>query len=170
MVEIVAVAIDTDTDFGAERRALGVDDPRIMLERGRLACRGNLERLVDSKIPGVVEIQLRELGRQQPGIGKTRLLEAMAEDANWRGFGVLWGEAVQGEAARSFQPLAAALAGALSRLRSEQLAAQGEDFVLLTEEQLQLALRQQQLLAQLFVFFDDLLYMLGCRTTGTGFE
>ncbi|RZV46884.1 MAG: HTH domain-containing protein [Acidimicrobiia bacterium] len=60
----------------------------------------------------------------EPGIGKTRLLEAMAEDANWRGFGVLWGEALQGDAARSFQPLATALAGALSRLRSEQLAAQ----------------------------------------------
>ena len=60
----------------------------------------------------------------EPGIGKTRLLEAMAEDANWRGFGVLWGEALQGDAARSYHPVASALAGALSRLRSEQLAAQ----------------------------------------------
>jgi tetratricopeptide (TPR) repeat protein len=60
----------------------------------------------------------------EPGIGKTRLLEAMAEDANWRGFGVLWGEALQGDAARSYHPLATALGGAVSRLRSEQLAAQ----------------------------------------------
>jgi DNA-binding SARP family transcriptional activator len=60
----------------------------------------------------------------EPGIGKTRLLEAIAEDANWRGFGVLWGEAPQGDAARSYHPLATALSGALSRLRSEQLAAQ----------------------------------------------
>ncbi len=60
----------------------------------------------------------------EPGIGKTRLLEAMAEDANWRGFGVLWGEALQDDAARSYHPLATALGGALSRLRSEQLAAQ----------------------------------------------
>lgn len=60
----------------------------------------------------------------EPGIGKTRLLEAIAEDANWRGFGVLWGEALQGDAARSYHPLATALSGALSRLRSEQLAAQ----------------------------------------------
>jgi len=63
----------------------------------------------------------------EPGIGKTRLLEAMAEDANWRGFGVLWGEARQGDAARSYHPLATALGGALSRLRSEQLAAQVDD-------------------------------------------
>jgi DNA-binding SARP family transcriptional activator/biotin operon repressor len=60
----------------------------------------------------------------EPGVGKTRLLEAIAEDANWRGFGVLWGEALQGEADRSYQPLATALGSALSRLRSEQLAAQ----------------------------------------------
>ncbi|NNC92516.1 MAG: AAA family ATPase [Acidimicrobiia bacterium] len=60
----------------------------------------------------------------EPGIGKTRLLEAIAEDANWRGFGVLWGEALPGDAARSYHPLATALTGALSRLRSEQLAAQ----------------------------------------------
>jgi len=60
----------------------------------------------------------------EPGVGKTRLLEAIAEDANWRGFGVLWGEALQGDAARSYHPLASALGSALSRLRSEQLAAQ----------------------------------------------
>ncbi len=63
----------------------------------------------------------------EPGVGKTRLLEAIAEDANWRGFGVLWGEARQGDAARSYHPLAIALGSALSRLRSEQLAAQVDD-------------------------------------------
>jgi len=60
----------------------------------------------------------------EPGVGKTRLLEAMADDANWRGFGVLWSEAQEGDAARSYQPLAAALTDALSPLRAGQLAAQ----------------------------------------------
>lgn len=60
----------------------------------------------------------------EPGVGKTRLLEGMAEDANWRGFSVLWGEASHGEVTRSYHPLASALEGALSPLRSEQLRAQ----------------------------------------------
>lgn len=58
-----------------------------------------------------------------PGVGKTRLLEAIADDANWRGCGVLWGESPAGEASRSYQPLVAALTGALTPLRTEQLRA-----------------------------------------------
>jgi DNA-binding SARP family transcriptional activator/biotin operon repressor len=60
----------------------------------------------------------------EPGVGKTRLLEGLADDANWRGFNVLWGEASDGDVARSFHPLATALEGALSPIRSEQLRAQ----------------------------------------------
>ncbi len=60
----------------------------------------------------------------EPGVGKTRLLESVAEDANWRGLGVLWGEGLQGDAARSYHPLSSALRGSVSGLRSEQLAAQ----------------------------------------------
>jgi DNA-binding SARP family transcriptional activator/predicted ATPase len=59
----------------------------------------------------------------EAGIGKTRLLEAVADDANWRGCGVLWGESPAGEAARSYQPLVTALREALSPLKVEQLRA-----------------------------------------------
>jgi DNA-binding SARP family transcriptional activator len=60
----------------------------------------------------------------EAGVGKTRLLEAIADDANWRGCVVLWGESLAGEASRSYQPLVTALSDALSPLRTEQLRAQ----------------------------------------------
>src|SRR5262249_10299584 len=45
----------------------------------------------------------------EPGIGKTRLLEEVAETARAQGALVLWGRCYEGEAARSFGPFAEAL-------------------------------------------------------------
>ena len=88
---------------------------------GRDSLRATAVQAMEAALGGRGGVLLVE---GESGVGKTRLLEAMAEDANWRGFGVLWGEAHQGNAARSYHPLASALAGALSPLRAGQLSAQ----------------------------------------------
>lgn len=59
-----------------------------------------------------------------PGVGKTRFLDSLVEDANWRGLGVLRGDA--GIDRRSYAPLASALERSLTHLRVEQLSAQVE--------------------------------------------
>ncbi|MBT8217780.1 MAG: AAA family ATPase [Acidimicrobiia bacterium] len=97
-------------DPGAVVELVGRDEPRTVAVdaiEGALAGRGTVL-----------------LFEGEAGVGKTRLLEAIAEDANWRGCGVLWGESVDGDAARSYHPLVTALSGALSPLRTEQLRAQ----------------------------------------------
>ena len=59
----------------------------------------------------------------EPGIGKSRLLDTLAEDARWRGFSVAVGRASADSAGLAYSPLDAALAEALpvavfDRLRS----------------------------------------------------
>ncbi len=56
----------------------------------------------------------------EAGMGKTRLLEEIAEDAHWRGMQVLWGRA-DPAAQPAFGVLAGALESAMSPLRAEQL-------------------------------------------------
>ena len=97
-------------------------DPRAPVELvGRDEPRTMAVDAIEAALAGRGSVLLFE---GEAGVGKTRLLEAVAEDANWRGCGVLWGESPAGEAARSYQPLIAALTGALSPLRAEQLRAQ----------------------------------------------
>ncbi|MGI9648719.1 MAG: BTAD domain-containing putative transcriptional regulator [Acidimicrobiia bacterium] len=88
---------------------------------GREHLRAEAVAAIESALAGSGGVVLVE---GEPGVGKTRLLEGMADDANWRGFNVLWGEAPDDEVAGSFHPLASALEGALSPIRSEQLRAQ----------------------------------------------
>ncbi len=45
----------------------------------------------------------------EPGIGKTRLLEEVAETARVEGAAVLWGRCYEGEAARPYGPFVEAL-------------------------------------------------------------
>ncbi|MEE9533085.1 MAG: BTAD domain-containing putative transcriptional regulator, partial [Acidimicrobiia bacterium] len=56
------------------------------------------------------------------GIGKTRLLVECAEDANWRGLTVLWGNFPADGPTRPFAGLVEALADGLTPLRVQQLA------------------------------------------------
>ncbi|MBW3576194.1 MAG: AAA family ATPase [Actinobacteria bacterium] len=56
----------------------------------------------------------------EPGIGKSRLVAEFGDDAEWRGFSVLWGPCR--EHGCPYEPLAEAIDGALSPLRVEQLA------------------------------------------------
>lgn len=62
----------------------------------------------------------------EAGVGKSRLLRALAEDAAWRSMTVLWGQAEDlapaYEHSAPYAPLLAALADGLSPLRAQQLA------------------------------------------------
>jgi predicted ATPase len=49
----------------------------------------------------------------EPGIGKTRLLQAMAADARTRGIAVMWGRCFEGESAPPYAPWIVALGDAV---------------------------------------------------------
>ena len=57
----------------------------------------------------------------EAGVGKTRLLQEVAQDAQWHGATVVWGKASQFEGGRPLGPLLDALEAGLSPLRVEQL-------------------------------------------------
>jgi len=57
----------------------------------------------------------------EAGVGKTRLLAEVVEDARWRGMDVLWGRSSP-SGGRPYAPLADALVSGLSELRARQLA------------------------------------------------
>lgn len=59
----------------------------------------------------------------EPGAGKTRLLEALAESAAWRGLGVAWGSARELAAVSPYAPLDQALQAALAGPQADQLRA-----------------------------------------------
>lgn len=58
----------------------------------------------------------------EPGVGKTRFLLEVTDDARWRGLSVLWGTARDGAGARPYGPIVEALSDELNVLRVEQLA------------------------------------------------
>ncbi len=56
------------------------------------------------------------------GVGKTRLLQTMAQDAKWRGVEVLWGAGREVAQTTPYAPLVEALSARLTSLRAGQLA------------------------------------------------
>ncbi len=56
----------------------------------------------------------------EAGVGKTRLLQEAARDAEWRDVQVLWGRCREAAGAAPFAPWVEALQGAISPLRAEQ--------------------------------------------------
>jgi len=56
------------------------------------------------------------------GVGKTRFLQELTEDAQWRGLTTLRGECAEDEQLHPFQAVRTILDGGLTRLRSQQLA------------------------------------------------
>lgn len=56
------------------------------------------------------------------GVGKTRLLEAFARDAEWRGAEVLWGHSSESGTATPYEVIVNALSSGLTSLRVNQLA------------------------------------------------
>ncbi len=57
----------------------------------------------------------------EAGVGKTRLLQEIARDAEWRGAQVLWGYCQEAQTSAPYAPVLDALAQGLSPLRAEQL-------------------------------------------------
>jgi DNA-binding SARP family transcriptional activator/Tfp pilus assembly protein PilF len=86
---------------------------------GRESERAELLAHVEALFQGLGGVVLLE---GEAGVGKTRLLQAIASDAAWRGAEVLWGSGRQAEATAPYGPLVEALSGGLSPLRSRQLA------------------------------------------------
>jgi len=85
---------------------------------GRKLERAELLTHVEAVIAGRGGVVLLE---GEAGVGKTRLLQEIARDAEWRGAQVLWGRGHELEAAYPFEPFTEALESGLSPLRVEQL-------------------------------------------------
>jgi DNA-binding SARP family transcriptional activator/DNA-binding transcriptional ArsR family regulator len=84
---------------------------------GREAERAEILTHVEALLQGLGGVVLLE---GEAGVGKTRLLRAIAGDAEWRGAEVLWGSGRQAEADAPFGLLVEALSGRLSPLRARQ--------------------------------------------------
>lgn len=109
--------VDRETD--AHRLALaftGQDLPLVGRDLERRALLHHLDEAQHGR-GGVVLVS------GEAGVGKTRLLRALADDAQWRAMTVLWGSAQDMTADAPYAPLAAALAEGISPLRAQQLSA-----------------------------------------------
>ena len=82
---------------------------------GREQERAELLAHVEALLQGRGGIVLVE---GEAGVGKTRLLQTVAHDAEWRGAQVLWGEAQEIEPLGPYGPLVVALAGGLAPLQA----------------------------------------------------
>ena len=82
-------------------------------EEERAALTAHLEAAAGG-LGGVVLIE------GEAGVGKTRLLQEAAHDAEWRDVQVLWGRCREGAGAAPLAPWVEALEGAISPLRAEQ--------------------------------------------------
>ena len=85
---------------------------------GREQERSLLLQRLDAALDGHGGLVLLE---GEAGVGKTRLLAEVVEDARWRGMDVLWGRSSP-SGGRPYAPLAEALVAGLSQLRARQLA------------------------------------------------
>ncbi|GAB4503640.1 MAG: AAA family ATPase [Anaerolineales bacterium] len=85
---------------------------------GREAERAALLRFVEgvfSKLGGLVLLE------GEAGVGKTRLLQELAREAEWRGAQVLWGHAREARGLKPYAPLVEAVQAGLSPLRVSQI-------------------------------------------------
>jgi DNA-binding SARP family transcriptional activator/Tfp pilus assembly protein PilF len=85
---------------------------------GREAERAQLLTHVERLMRGSGGVVLLE---GEAGVGKTRLLQTLAHDAEWRGAEVLWGAGREVEGAAPYGPLVEALSEGLTPLRVGQL-------------------------------------------------
>jgi len=85
---------------------------------GREAERAALVGFLEGIFQGLGGLVLLE---GEAGVGKTRLLQDIARDAEWRGAQVLWGSAREAQERKPFAPLAEALQSGLSPLRVTQV-------------------------------------------------
>ena len=86
---------------------------------GRAAERSQLLAQMDYAVSGVGCLVLVA---GEAGVGKTRLLQEAARDAEWRGLQVMWGFCRENSAGEPYSPLREAILAGLTPLRLEQLA------------------------------------------------
>ncbi len=91
------------------------DVPLVGREAERAALVGYLERALEGK-GGLVLLE------GEAGVGKTRLLQEVARDAQWRGMQVLWGRGRELTEPPPYSVLTEALRAGLTPLRATQLA------------------------------------------------
>ena len=72
--EAMAVAIHATALVAAQAGAIGIADTRVGVEGRRLAEQRALDCLLRGDIPGVIEVQLRQVARHQRGIGQAGAL------------------------------------------------------------------------------------------------
>ncbi|MEJ2210276.1 MAG: tetratricopeptide repeat protein [Anaerolineae bacterium] len=94
--------------------AKGSELPLVGREEERAALLGHVEALFQG-LGGALLLE------GEAGVGKTRLLRAIADDAGWRGAEVLWGKAGELDAPVPYSPLVGAVSGGISPLRARQL-------------------------------------------------
>ncbi len=92
------------------------DAPFVGREAERRSLVDGMERALSGR-GGVILVE------GEPGIGKSRLVSEASDDAEWRGFDILWGTCLEGSS-RPYGPLVEALDSGLTQLRAEQLAQQ----------------------------------------------
>ncbi len=85
---------------------------------GREAERSALLRFLEGIFQGLGGLALLE---GEAGVGKTRLLQDLAREAEWRGAQVLWGCARETQELKPYAPLVEALQSGLSPLRVTQI-------------------------------------------------
>ncbi len=110
------LAQQLQTEWELQKQALVEPTPAPFV--GRIAERHQLLARLDEARAGrggLVTI----LG--EAGMGKTRLLESLAQSANWRGWQVAWGTGEEFALPTPYAPLVAALSTALPRPRLQQL-------------------------------------------------
>jgi predicted ATPase/DNA-binding SARP family transcriptional activator len=95
-----------------------ITQPGQLVLVGREQERGELVICLEALFNDVGGVVLVE---GEAGVGKTRLLEEVARDAEWRAIQVGWGFCREMAGSRPFAPLAEALQSGLSRLRLNQL-------------------------------------------------
>lgn len=115
-----------DRDTGGRSRGITDESPLFTSAEkapfvGREGERRRLAEVLDNALDGRGAVVLVE---GESGVGKTRLLAEIAEDARWRGMDVLWGRSAP-SGGRPFGPLSDALS-AIDDLRVRQLAARVE--------------------------------------------
>src|SRR5688500_10196426 len=80
--ESMRIAVHAHASVTAHRRAFGVGDARVHYPPGRFAGARQLDRLLRRDVPGMVEIQVRDVARELVGIGQpgTLVLGGIARD------------------------------------------------------------------------------------------
>jgi len=110
----LAEEIGQRADRSQPARETLVPAPMVGREKDRTALIPFVEGIF-KKLGGLVLLE------GEAGVGKTRLLQEVAREAEWRGAQVLWGHAREAQGLKPYAPLVEALHGGLSLLRVTQV-------------------------------------------------